>query len=66
MYRKRYSKLNLRKLVLILEKYSNDKIPAGQPTGSAELDKILASMIVVHKSDTQFVAKKLRESLNFK
>ncbi len=30
VYRKRYSKINLRKLVLILEKYSNDKItPAG-------------------------------------
>ena len=52
LYRKRYSKINLRKLVLILEKYSNDKItPAGQSTGSPEVDKIMASMIIVHKSD---------------
>jgi hypothetical protein len=31
-YRKKYSKVNLRKLVLILEKYKNEKI-SGEPAG---------------------------------
>lgn len=28
-YRKRYAKINLRKLVLILEKFKDDKVPSG-------------------------------------
>ncbi len=46
IYRKRYSKINLRKLVLILEKYRNDKyaLSQGQTSGSEQLDKIIAKM----------------------
>jgi len=32
-YRKKYSKVNLRKLVLVLEKFKDDKVPVGS-TGS--------------------------------
>ena len=64
-YRKKYSKINLRKLVLILEKYKNDKL-GNAPTGlNADLDAIIVKMPKVRKSDCQAVAKKLRESLNF-
>ena len=68
LYRRKYSKINLRKLVLILEKYKNDKISLdqGKTTGNKELDEIMRKMIIIHKSDAQSVAKKLRESLNFK
>lgn len=66
LYRKNYSKVNLRKLVLILEKYKNDKLNIGQPTGNEELDKIMARVHIVHKNEALAAAKKLRESLNFK
>jgi hypothetical protein len=52
LYRKKYSKINLRKLVLILEKYKNDKLSSmGQPTGNAVLDKVVQKMPFLHKSD---------------
>ena len=65
VYRKRYNKLNLRKLVLILEKYKNDKttLDAGKSTGNEELDKVMRKMKIVRKSDGESVAKKLKESL---
>lgn len=62
-YRKKYAKINLRKLVLILEKYKNDKISTGGY--SPELEQIISKMPKIKKSEAQAVAKKLRESLNF-
>ena len=35
LYRKKYAKVNLRKLVLILEKYKDDKVSSG---GSQEIE----------------------------
>ena len=69
LYRKRYSKVNLRKLALILDKYKNDKIEgtkAGTSTGNADVDRIIAHLHVVHKSDAQQVAKKLNLNLSSK
>ena len=65
IYRKKYAKINLRKLVLILEKYKNDKFNSKESTGSAEMDQLMAKMPRVRKREAQEVAKKLRESLNF-
>lgn len=65
LYRKNYSKINLKKLVLILEKYKNDKLEHSKATGNEELDKIMARVHVVHKNEALTTAKKLRESLNF-
>lgn len=63
-YRKKYSKINLRKLVLILEKYKNDKIAGGGGV-TPEIEQMISKMPKVKKSEAQSVAKKLRESLNF-
>lgn len=67
-FRKQYSKLNLRKVTLILEKYRNDKVNPKECAGNTEIEKLVASGGVkeVHKSEAQGVAKKLREKLNFK
>ena len=51
VYRKKYSKINLRKLVLILEKYKNDKFSANTSVGNPEIDEIIKNMQKVRKSD---------------
>ncbi|TNV74389.1 hypothetical protein FGO68_gene683 [Halteria grandinella] len=68
VYRKKYSRINLRKLVLVLEKYKNDKVEGvgAKVAGNSGLDERLKRVVVVHKSDALAVAKKLRESINFK
>lgn len=37
LYRKKYSKINLRKLVLILEKFKDDKVSSGS-TSNPEIE----------------------------
>ncbi|CDW87391.1 exocyst complex component 6 isoform 2 [Stylonychia lemnae] len=64
LYRKKYSKINLRKLVLILEKFKDDKVSLGS-TQNEEIEKIIQKLPKIKKSDAQSVAKKLRESINF-
>ena len=49
-YRKKYSKLNLRKLVLILEKYKNDKVAVGGGL-SPEIEQMISKMPKVKKSE---------------
>ena len=50
-YRKKYSKLNLRKVAMVMDKYRNDKHNYGSSTGNAELDAIWSKMPIVHKTD---------------
>ena len=64
-YRKKYSKINLRKLVLILEKYKHDKLAGDSVTGNNDIDSMVVKLPKIKKSDAQTVSKKLRESLNF-
>ncbi len=64
VYRQKYSKINLKKVILILEKYRNDKLTPKDIAGNTELEKLKVKE--VHKSDAQAVAKKMREKINFK
>ena len=40
LYRKKYAKINLRKLVLILEKFKDDKVAHGSTTNE-EIEKLI-------------------------
>ena len=64
----RYQHINLKKLVLIIEKYKNDKVTLaqGQSTGNLDVDMIMRNMKIISGSDSLAVAKKIRESIQFK
>jgi len=65
IYRAKYAKVNLKKLVSLLDKYKNDKtvLEAGKSTGNAELDAVMRRMKIVRKSECEEVAKKLKTQL---
>ena len=61
LYKKKYYKLNMRKIAGIMDKYRNDKnvYQSGGGTGNSELDKVWSKMVQMHKSDAQAVVKKI-------
>mmetsp|Transcript_17111 Transcript_17111/g.16335 ORF Transcript_17111/g.16335 Transcript_17111/m.16335 type:complete len:97 (+) Transcript_17111:1500-1790(+) len=61
LYRKKYSKVNIRKLIMILEKFREEKVGVVE---NKETEALLKRAPKVKKSDCQMVSKKLRESFN--
>lgn len=61
-YRKKYSKINIRKLLMIFDKYKDEKVlPIG---GGAVIDDYISKLPRIKKADIAIVVKKLKESLN--
>jgi hypothetical protein len=59
LQKKKYSKINSRKLLMILEKYKDEKVaPLG---GGVPIDDMIAKLPKIKKTDAAAVIKKLKE-----
>jgi hypothetical protein len=65
LYRKKYSKINMRKLISVLDKYRDDKIKE-EKGGNSEIDELIKKIPKIKEKDCLFVMKKLKESLGIK